>query len=134
VAYQTPAGFNGAAPVVALRRDVVPIFAEHCASTSCHGSTRGGNNGVYLGGDDAARVASETTTQSSVALPAMQLVKPGDPQNSFLMRKLDGDLCVLHKSCEGGDCLDTMPKGKPLLGEAQRDVVRRWIVQGAKDD
>jgi hypothetical protein len=50
------------------------------------------------------------------------------------MHKLDGDLCTLQKSCEGGDCLDPMPKGKPLLDEAQRLSVRRWITQGAKDD
>jgi hypothetical protein len=112
----------------------MPIFAQHCASTACHGSTRGGNNGVYLGAEDPSRVASETTTQASITLPSMSIVKPGDPSNSFLMHKLDGDLCTLQRSCEGGDCLDPMPKGKPLLDEAQRLSVRRWITQGAKDD
>jgi hypothetical protein len=48
------------------------------------------------------------------------LVKPGDPENSLMMRRvlgLDGD--------------DQMPLDKDPLTEKQIDTLRRWIAAGA---
>jgi hypothetical protein len=62
----------------------------------------------------------------------MPYVTPGDPEQSFLMHKLDGDLCVLEERCVDGSCGKTMPSGNELLPEASRDAIRRWIAQGAR--
>jgi hypothetical protein len=70
----------------------------------------------------------------SVKLPSMLEVKPGDPKNSFLMRKLDGDHCVLDAQCQGSTCGDSMPNKEEQLSVDERDRVRRWIAQGAKND
>jgi hypothetical protein len=70
----------------------------------------------------------------SSKLQTMDLVKPGDPRESFLMRKLDGSHCVLDKQCTGGTCGDSMPRREETLPIEERDTIRRWIAQGAKND
>lgn len=132
-AYVVPAGTDLSAPATQLRRDVLPIFTRSCAFASCHGSATGRNQGVYLKADDPARVRTEVLATSQRSKTAAYVV-PGDPGKSFLMRKVDGDQCTLAAACEKGSCGDTMPLGNPLLPVAERDVIRRWIAQGAKDD
>jgi hypothetical protein len=61
-------------------------------------------------------------------------VKPGDPRESFLMRKLDGSHCVLDGQCAGGNCGQSMPRDDESLPIDARDKIRRWIAQGAKND
>ena len=63
---------------------------------------------------------------------AGRLVTPGDPDKSFLLHKLDGDLCVFDESCANGSCGAPMPENNPALPEDKRDAIRRWIAQGAK--
>jgi hypothetical protein len=50
------------------------------------------------------------------------------------MRKMDGSQCALDAQCAGGSCQSSMPKNEGLLDVTTRDTVRRWIVQGAKND
>jgi hypothetical protein len=86
----------------------------------------------------------------------MPLVSPGDPGMSFLMHKMDGDQCTLAAACNAGpygpvyrDCGCTMPLlpqanvGASALGscasgmqvsERDRNRVRAWIEQGAKNN
>ena len=65
---------------------------------------------------------------------AMPYVTPGDPANSYLMHKLDGDLESLESKCAQSDCGQRMPKGQPQLDQATRDAIRAWITQGAPDN
>ena len=51
------------------------------------------------------------------------LVKPGDPDNS-----------VLIKTMAGSSCGPQMPAGGPYLGTDQFDLVRTWISQGAANN
>lgn len=122
------------APAVSFSKDVFPIFAGSCAFTSCHGSTSGTANGVFLGGLDPAKIHKAIVDVDSPTLPGMSLVKPGDPKASFVMKKLDGTQCAFDARCKGGRCGDSMPRGEEPLPSATRDVVRRWIAQGAKND
>jgi hypothetical protein len=115
--------------------DVAPIFAKSCAFSSCHGSKGSGNHGVFLAARGSAEDAAAVKTSllsASHALASMPYVTPGDPEHSFLLRKLDGNLCALDAQCAGGSCGKSMPEGNALLPEASRDAVRRWIAQGAK--
>jgi hypothetical protein len=52
------------------------------------------------------------------------------------MKKVDGDVCLFSGKCTtiDGKCDDTMPQGNDLLDVGQRDVIRRWIAQGAADN
>ncbi|MBX3230365.1 MAG: hypothetical protein KIT84_03475 [Labilithrix sp.] len=131
--YTPPASFDPNVPV-SLKNDVKPIFANSCAFSTCHGSTAGDPNGVFLGGENASTIRAGLVDVASGQLPSMPFVKPGDPRSSYLMRKMDGSHCVLDAQCKDGTCGDSMPRGEEPLDVAARDTVRRWIAQGAKDD
>lgn len=134
VDYTPPASFNAQAPAVTFSRDVFPLFRQSCAFTTCHGSTSGTSNGVYLGSTEASKVRANLVGVASTTLPSMSLVTAGEPRQSFLMRKLDGSQCALDASCASGSCGQSMPRGDSVLPLETRDAVRRWIAQGAKDD
>ncbi|HSW03762.1 hypothetical protein [Aquabacterium sp.] len=58
----------------------------------------------------------------------MLRVKPGDPAASYLMHKIDDK----HISV-GGSGL-RMPMGSEPLPAVQRELLRRWIAEGARRD
>ena len=63
----------------------------------------------------------------------MSFVTPGDPARSYLMHKLDGDQCQFNTLCTAADCQHAMPSDlEVLIPVAERDIVRRWIAQGAR--
>lgn len=132
--YSPPASFDAQNPKVTFAKDVMPIFSQSCAFASCHGSASGSANGVFLGGTDPIRVHQAIFDVRSSKLPTMPFVKAGDPRESFLMRKMDGSHCLLDAQCTDNDCGQSMPKNDETLSVDARDVVRRWIAQGAKND
>jgi hypothetical protein len=132
--HEPPAGFDAAAPTVSFARDVFPVFRQSCAFSTCHGAAAGTANGVFLGGQDPSRVHAAIVDVRSSLLPRMSFVVPGAPRESFLLRKMDGSHCVLASECRDGDCGDSMPRGEALLPVETRDVIRRWIAQGAAND
>ena len=65
----------------------------------------------------------------------MNLISPKDPEHSFFMYKLDGLACSKLTCASDKSCLSLMPFGNTdPMPAAQRDVFRRWIAQGAKND
>lgn len=130
--YEPPASFDAQSPKVSFSKDVMPIFKQSCAFTSCHG-LEGSDNGVFLG-QDQAKVHQGLVDVRASELPTMAFVKAGDPRSSYLMRKIDGSQCVLDAQCVDKKCGESMPRGEGLLPVDTRDTVRRWIAQGAKND
>ena len=112
---------------VSLENDVFPIVKRACSFAACHG---GRMQAPTLA--SAAAMRDALVGKPSTQLPAMPYVTAGDPENSYLLHKLDGDQCALAERCVGGSCKETMPKGGALLPESERDTIRRWIAQGAK--
>lgn len=131
--YSPPASFDALQPAATFSKDVMPIFGQSCAFSTCHGSTVGSANGVFLG-KDAPRVHAAIVGVKGDELATMPFVTPGNPRESYLMRKLDGSQCALDAQCTGGSCQSSMPKNEALLDLTTRDTVRRWIAQGAKND
>ena len=132
-------------PAVSFRKDVQPIFKESCAFGTCHGGAFGAsNNGIFLGRDTStsdADLADDTKNFFANAvgveagqLGAMKFISKGDPRNSYLMHKVDGDLCPFLAQCLGKDCGQSMPQGQEPIAQAKRDTIRRWIAQGANDN
>jgi hypothetical protein len=130
--YVVPPETDLTKPETQLRRDVLPILSKTCGLPSCHGGS-GHNNGVYLGGDPE-RLYASAVNKPAEELPAMSYVAAGDPANSYLLHKIDGDNCTLRAQCTDGDCGSTMPEGFDLLAITKRDTIRRWVAQGAKND
>ncbi len=134
--YTTPTTTDLTTPTVSFATDVMPVFAHNCSSSSCHGIADSPRGDLFLGaelahGTDATTVYAGLVGKPSAQLPTMPYVTAGDPTNSYLVHKLDADQCMYQTSCVGHDCLQAMPYDTAALPVETRDVVRRWIAQGA---
>lgn len=135
--YEAPAGTDLTTPAVSFRTDVMPVLTTHCSSSICHGISDGAKGNLFLGaelqhGADSAQVLTNLAATSEQD-PKMPYVKPSDPANSYLMHKLDADQCMFDTACTSGDCQHAMPFDGMLPVET-RDIVRRWIAQGAPNN
>ena len=96
-----------AADAVDFTRDVMPILKRTCVE--CHGPDK-----------VKARLRMDSIEGLQKGGKSGALVKPGDPENSLMMRRL-----------LGLDGEDQMPLDKDPLTEKQIDTLRRWIAAGA---
>lgn len=94
---------------------VNPIFdAKGCTAGSCHG---GGAGGLTLTGSASTNYSNLVSVQSSD--PLFLLVEPGDADNSYLVRKVEGSAGA------------RMPLGGSPLSSNQIQTIRNWIDSGA---
>jgi hypothetical protein len=138
VAYAPPVGTDLTAPIVSFATDVMPVLTNHCSSASCHGVTDNPQGGLFLGaqlkkGADASAVYGRLVGPMAGQLGTMPYVSAGDPARSYLMHKIDGDQCMFETACANHDCAHSMPFDGMMAIET-RDIVRRWIAQGAPDN
>lgn len=99
-----------------VKTDVLPT----CQAVGCHGRIAPQEN-LTLTNDLAYQ---QSVGVPSVEEPSLRRVAPGDPNNSYLYRKLTGV----------GITGDRMPQGGPFLSDAQIALVRDWIRRGAPND
>jgi hypothetical protein len=71
---------------------------------------------------DAAHSYNLLVDVPSVEEPSLFRVKPGDPDDSYMVRKIEG-----LSSIEGGQ----MPLGETPLPQSTIDAIRQWITNGA---
>ena len=95
------------------------VFTLSCAFSTCHGDAQEAG----LGLSDEAMSASELINVESVEIPGATRVVPGDSTSSLLFQVLDGEVDVVRQ----------MPPGSAVTA-AQKDLVRRWIDDGAPTD
>ena len=96
------------------------VFTPTCATTGCHFGA-GAPQGLRL---DAASSFALLVGVASTEESAVLRVVPGDPDNSYLIQKLEGT------ASSGAQ----MPLNAPALAQATIDVIRQWISDGAIDD
>lgn len=142
--------FDGESPTVSFKTEVFPIFRRSCGiTTGCHGDpNQPDEKRPYLGPKQSDNL-SEDEVNEAVAIirgaiidvpayfePGMSIVAAGDPENSFLLHKMDFTLqCDALQCAETKDCGTPMPQGnEEPLDQAERDLIRRWIAQGALDN
>jgi len=91
------------------------------ACVNCH-TTAGGRippQGLDLSGDAHAMLVNVPSREK----PELMRVKPGDPENSYLIHKMEGRPGIVGRP---------MPfNGPPYLTEGQIRIVKRWIEIGA---
>jgi hypothetical protein len=117
-----------------LAEDVAPLLTASCAFSSCHGGTTPPGF-VRLGPAprvSPSEVRANLVDQPAHAHPDLRLVVPGDPDASFLMRKLEGRFEDLP--CAPEDCGERMPQRNTPLRDWQIQTLRNWIARGAKDN
>ncbi len=91
------------------------VFTPICGQ--CH-TGAGAPYGLRL---DAANSFALLVGVPSGEESSLLRVKPNDPDNSYLIRKLEGTAGTGER----------MPAGLPPLSQAQIDTIRQWIVDGA---
>jgi hypothetical protein len=140
MAYVVPTGTDLMTPSVSFKTDVMKVFNNNCGTSLCHGSTSEPTGGLFLGastamGSDSVMAFDALVGKPSNELTAMPLVTPSNPNESYLMHKLDGDQCQYTSMCSNDNCQNTMPSGVTVvLPVSERDTVRRWIAQGATNE
>ncbi len=96
----------------ATRADVDAVFRLSCSFSTCHGSNPGAG-ALYLPKVEDGDWYDQVVNKRSAHLPGMMRVAPGDPNNSFLLIKMDGrGLCYLATvgvSVDAGMMADAMP-------------------------
>ncbi len=92
---------------VSFQKDVLPILQTSCAST-------GGCHNAVSKADGYQLTSYATTMQKGI--------KPGDAAGS-----------KVYQAIIETDPMELMPPGAPLL-PAQKEIIKQWIDQGAKDN
>jgi len=98
--------------------------SDRLACTQCHTNAGRTPTGALL-------LIDGQSFQSLVGQPSRQkagatLVIAGDPDNSYLIQKLEGAPTIVGTR---------MPRGTgPFLTAGQMSIIRRWIQLGAKND
>ena len=97
-----------------FREDIVPIFKGRCEG--CH----------QPGAEGTVKSGLDLTTYAGVMKGTKfgPMVIPGDPDSSNLMRLLDWRAAPELR----------MPHGKKQLSICDRNAIRAWIREGAKDN
>ena len=98
-----------------FKEDVLPIFQVYCVA--CHHAPDG--DGYTASGLDLTSYQGVMTGTKYGTM-----IVPGDPESSNLMWLLDWRASPQLR----------MPHGKKQLPVGERDTIRAWIRQGAKDN
>jgi hypothetical protein len=96
------------------------VFTPNCATAGCHTSA-GAPQGLRL---DAVNSYGLLVGVASSEVPAILRVAAGDPDNSYLIQKLEGNASVGAR----------MPLNASALAQSDIDTIRLWITNGAVDD
>jgi DinB family len=117
------------APRASFRRDVAPVLAQSCSTRSCHG---GGRSPMLHADENASKLRAALVGVQSEEHATHAYVRPGDPDASYLVEKIEGHL--VHAQCADHDCGERMPLDNPALPENARRAIRAWIADGAPDN
>ena len=105
-----------------------------CALSSCHGT---GTGDLTLDAEDPGAVYAALVGVASSERPELNLVEPGDPDNSYLVMKLEqAEAVTAPGTGTEVEQLDPVPPPFSLLGSDPDmvDRVRAWIEDGATDN
>jgi hypothetical protein len=93
--------------------EIQAIFNSRCVG--CHGSSGGLSLSSSISYNSLVNVPSNQ-------VPSLDRVEPGDPDNSYLVWKVEG---------RAGITGSRMPLGGPFLSQETIDLIRAWVEAGA---
>lgn len=105
-------------PVQFVPSDVQSVLTSNCAIAGCHIGT---SSAHQLDLSEWAAYALIVNVPS-LENPDLMRVKPFDPENSYLMRKVEGNNITGER----------MPLGGPYLSQTEISLIRQWIWNGAQ--
>ncbi|MEL6182310.1 MAG: hypothetical protein AAFS10_25360, partial [Myxococcota bacterium] len=129
-------------PPVSFRRDLLPTLQRNCADNPCHGRAAEPFLGPSLPTTpDASEILAHIVGIPSETVPSMLLVEPGAPAESFLIVKVEGCQDALELECTpqpgsttSSACGGVMPLASRPICDLDRELLRRWVLQGALDN
>jgi len=122
---------DAAAGGQSFRADVIPVMRRWCSNTSCH-ANKATTLGIYFAIDDASELY-KALMQNSQQAKNEKYVVPFNPDKSYFFAKIDGRQQDFNAECGAAGCGDRMPPGTSI-GSDDAEVIKRWILAGAKDD
>ncbi len=118
---------TSATTLVSFEDNVQPILTSLCAKVGCHGAV---NPPQGLNMSDGYAwynlVGDLGNPISSVEQPSVHRVEPGDPTNSYMYKKITGAAGISGSSMP--------PSGNTPPDATQKDTIKQWILQGAKNN
>jgi len=99
------------------------VFDATCATPTCHGSAAAAGGLNLSAGSAYGNLVGVTAANPAAAAAGTLRVAPGDPDRSFLLQKLLGQLAAGDGS--------RMPLVGTPVSPANLDLIRRWIAAGA---
>jgi hypothetical protein len=117
-------GNNGGSGV-SFAEDIQPIFTNSCAfAGGCHAGASPALGMNLSAGQAYANIVDVASTQ----VPGLDRIEPGDPDNSYLIHKVQGTQASVGGSGQ------RMPRGGTPLSQETIDRIRLWVTQGAQDN
>ncbi len=117
---------TGVVAMPSYDEDIQPLFTTRCFGGTCHNIAAPGGT-LNLSPEGATDPYEELTTRSH-ALSGMPYVTAGNPQLSYLWRKLEGTHTDDDLENVGGG--GRMPIGAPLDDDSMA-LIEAWITSGA---
>jgi hypothetical protein len=114
-------GSAGSAAAATYQGITYGLMVPRCATSACHG----GATPVAFPTCDADRWYDAQVGVPSQQAPGMNVIEPGDPEQSYLVHKLRGT----HGMAGGGGA--RMPIADAPLDDAEQAAVEAWIASGA---
>jgi hypothetical protein len=111
------------AATVSYANQIEPLFATNkyaCADIGCHASNLPGLTDYHMGG-----YADLFDTGTEARQEGMCEIKAGDPDQSYMFWKVEG-----HSGIQGA----RMPKDRPAMTSADLQLLRTWILEGARNN
>jgi hypothetical protein len=144
-----------AAAMVSFSSQIQPILQGSCGvgGPTCHGQSGSGSaQNLYLaepkanadGLGDPTTILKGIVGVASLEVPTMDIISAGDPTNSYLMHKIDGDFASIMSECAPISnpfpnaitvpCGVQMPQSSPPLLTSEATLIWDWIAQGAQNN
>lgn len=114
---------NGSGATNSLSKIQTQVFDQSC---SCHQTNNPDGNLDLHSGKAYSALVNHATDNSAAATRFSARVVPNQPDSSFLIAKLNGNL---HTD-EG----ERMPLGGNPLSQSSIDMIKAWIADGAKNN
>ena len=118
VGHHTPGGGGAAGTYAGMTEG---IMVPRCATSACHG----GATPVAYPSCDADRWYDAMVSVPSQQAPGLNMIEPGDAEQSYLVHKLRGT----HGLAGGGGA--RMPIADSPLDDVEQAAVEAWIANGA---
>jgi hypothetical protein len=101
------------------------VFTPTCAIPTCHNVAQGEHQMSLAEGEAYASLVNVAPANFVASSAGLKRVDPGHPENSFILKKLRGELV-------DGEGVQ-MPKDLKRLHHLHVDLIEQWITAGAPD-